>query len=545
MDPRSLTSQLRIAETPDTIRLQCRLPQSTHLSEPPSGAEDSPVNRLARVANLLALAVLCSAAAVYESVHVSSVTTPEVWVHLRTGLWILQNHSIPHTGLFSQFSNLPWNDSTWGFDVMLGVVYQLFGLQALPIMLIVLKVALAVITFLLARSQRTRFWSAVLLSAVAQYVIPNLLPLPYVFSILFFATELRLLLRSRQTGQVRSLFWLPPLFALWANLHLQFVAGLLLLGLFLIALLVERILRAQHPTWLSERVLPLDLEQVSIVSLLSLLVTFANPYTFHLLPAAFKILYSPVGFEHFTEMSSMSFRRPQEFALMLLVMMAFLALGRRRSLAAFELITLLAGTLFAFRIERDGWLAVLPAVAILSSGCQFVPAESQLPISKNSAWERTGAVVLTVAAVLIAAVSVPRANALMDKVSDSFPVKACDYILANRLPSPLFNAYTWGSFLTWYLPQYPVVVDSRLELYGNDPVSSYFDVIGGKRLLESDPRVARAGTLLLERESAMAKALTNLPALSAQYRLVYSDDIASVFVPHSKIPLPDASQPIQ
>ena len=88
-----------------------------------------------------------------------------------------------------------------------------------------------------------------------------------------------------------------------------------------------------------------------------------------------------------------------------------------------------------------------------------------------------------------------------------------------------------GSFLTWYLPEYPVVVDSRVELYGDEILTRYFDVIGGKKRLDSDPMVARAGTLLLERNSAMAKALRNLPALSAQYRLVYSDELACVFVP--------------
>lgn len=483
---------------------------------------------------LLALTALFSAAAVCEGVHLSAVTTPEVWVHLRTGLWILQNHSVPHTGLFSQYSNLAWNDSTWAFDAMLGAAYRLLGLRAIPILLMVFKAALAMVAFLLARSRRNGFWSAVLLAAVAQYVIPHLLPLPYAFSILFFAIELRLLLRSRQTGEVKNLFWLPVLFVLWANLHLQFVAGLLLLGLFLIALLVESLLRTRHATWLSERVLPLDLKQVGIVGLLSLLGTFANPYTFHLLPASFRILYSPVAFEHFTEMSSMTFRRPQDFVLMLLVMMAFLALGRLRSLALFELLTLLAGTLVAFRIDRDAWLVVLAAIGILAGGLQSVRAETESPRATALSWERGWPAVLTVVVVLIAAASVPGPNALMNKTSSNLPVKACDYILANGLPQPLFNAYSWGSFLAWYLPQYPVVVDSRIELYGNDMVSQYFDVISGKQLLESDPMVARAGTLLLERQSAMAKALTNLPALSAQYRLVYSDDIASVFVPQSK-----------
>ncbi len=76
-----------------------------------------------------------------------------------------------------------------------------------------------------------------------------------------------------------------------------------------------------------------------------------------------------------------------------------------------------------------------------------------------------------------------------------------------------------------------MVVDSRVELYGDDMLKKYFDVVGGKERLDSDPMVARAGTLLLERKSAMAKALRHLPALSSQYRLVYSDELADVFAP--------------
>ena len=80
----------------------------------------------------------------------------------------------------------------------------------------------------------------------------------------------------------------------------------------------------------------------------------------------------------------------------------------------------------------------------------------------------------------------------MDKIDQVYPVKACDYIRNNGLPQPLFNAYSWGSFLTWYLPQYPVAVDSRVELYGNRLLESYFSVVSGKERLETEGIVSRA-----------------------------------------------------
>jgi hypothetical protein len=476
---------------------------------------------------MIALVLLFSAAAISEAINLSAVLAPGVWVHLRTGLWILQNHSIPHTGLFSQYSNLPWTNSSWGFDLLLGAAYRVFGLRALPILLMLLKVALAFVTFLLARAGRANFWMAILLSALGQYLISGLQPLPYAISILFFALELRLLVRSRQSGMVRELFWLPPLFVLWANLDIEFVPGLLLLGLFLLALPIEHSLRSLGVTWISGRVQPLDLRHAGAIGLLSLFATFVNPYSYHPLAGAFQVLYSHAGFEHFTEMSAMSFRRPQDFLLMLLVMMAFLSFGKRRSLDLFGLITLLAGTLVAFRMQRDGWLAVLPAIAWISYRSSM---NSQRLSDLVPRWERISVATSTAIVVIAAAAFVPKSNTLMNKVSQNSPVKACDYIQANHLPPPLYNSYIWGSFLTWYLPEYPVVVDSRVELYGDDFLSKYFEVIGGKQRLEEDPSFMRSSTLLLEKQSAIAKALTNLPALSAQYGLVYSDDQANVFV---------------
>lgn len=182
----------------------------------------SPLQLALRVAVLV---LVFSAGAVYESSHLSSLNTPEVWVHLRTGVWILENHAIPRTGLFPQYPGLRWDDSTWLFDQLLGIAYRTFGLRAIPLLLMTLKVAVALAAFWLARAGSAGFWQSVALSATAQYVIAGLRPLPYVLSILFLAAELGLLLSSCISGSMRRLCWLPLLFVVWANLHIQFDLG--------------------------------------------------------------------------------------------------------------------------------------------------------------------------------------------------------------------------------------------------------------------------------------------------------------------------------
>jgi hypothetical protein len=397
-----------------------------------------------------------------------------------------------------------------------------------------LKVAVAAVTFLLARSGRAAFWPAVALSAIAQYVIPGLQPLPYVLSVVFLAVESGLLLTSRNSGSARGLYWLPFLFVVWANVHIQFVVGLILLALFVISSFVEHWLRTMEVPWLSSRILPLPLAQVIAIAALSLVATFVTPYGYRLFAAFFRTCYSDIGFEHFAEMSAMSFRRPQDYVLMLLVMAAFLALGRRRSLELFELLILLGGTVVAFRIQRDGWIVVLAAIAVLSRSSLLERDKRELRLAREALWQWRAAAAVTAIVLSIAAIRLPDRVALMSRTSQNFPVKACDYIVTNKLLGPVFNEYSYGSFLTWYLPAFPVVVDSRVDLYSGPVLSEYFDVVGGKERLDSHPMIAGAGTLLLARNSAMSKALTYLPVLRGQYRLVYSDQFADVFIPQSQ-----------
>lgn len=476
-----------------------------------------------------ALAVLFSTAAVYEGVHVSAIANTEVWLHLRTGLWILENHSFPRNGLFSQYPDLPWMDSSWAFDVRLAVAYRIFSLMAIPLSLMVMKVALAVIAFLLARAGQAKFWAAVVLSGGAQFVLTELQPVPLTVSILFFGIELVILFHSRASGRVKILYWLVPLFIVWANMHLQFVTGLIVLGLFCLAIWVEEVLRRSRTDWVDAAIQPLPLSKAGAVAGLSLLGTFLTPYSYHLLPIAYRSLYSDIAFQYFAEMRAMSFRRPQDFALMLLVMVAFLALGRKRSVSVFELL-LIGGTLVAFRIQRDAWMAVLPAIAIAAGVFRRKEDEPDVAYARSFRWEWASVAIIVAVILAIAAIRMPRRDALMSRISAMFPVKACAYIAQNHLPAPMFNAYSWGGFLTWYLPDYPVAIDSRIDLYGDEILSRYFTVTSGGDRLDADPTLAAARTLLLERQSGMAKALTSLPALNAQYRLVYSDDQAAVFV---------------
>ncbi len=117
-------------------------------------------------------------------------------------------------------------------------------------------------------------------------------------------------------------------------------------------------------------------------------------------------------------------------------------------------------------------------------------------------------------------------DAVLAKIAESYPVAAADYIRTNNLPGPLFNSFPWGGFLTWYLPEYPVAIDGRADLYGPDFNVHYAKVMNFEEHYSTFSPLNEARVILLENNSHMAVALASVPG----YKTAYSDNVAVVLV---------------
>jgi hypothetical protein len=473
---------------------------------------------------VLTLLLLFNAAAVYESIHLTSLADADVWWHLRTGIWILQNHAVPHSGVFSQYPALPWTAGSWGYDGLLAAAYKLFGLRAVPLSLMVLEVTLAVSAFVLAGGRRRHFCLAVILAIAAQYAFLHVRPLPNLGSLVLFSVELALLFQSRRTGSVRALLWLPLLFVLWTNFDIQFVYGLYVLGLFFVSAFTAEICRRRGLAWTSDApTLPMGV--IAAVAAVSAVATLLSPYTYHVYEAAIKNA-TPVAYV--AQHHAMNFRHPQHYVLLLLAMAAFLTLGRQRSRDLFKITLMIASAMVSFRMQCDAGFLALASVAVIGDAFAIDKSETEQEAGAHlGKWESLAAAGLLFVVTAAAAYRIPSGSqALLKKIGESFPVQASDYIRANQLPNPLFNEYQWGGFLTWYLPGYPVAIDGRRDLYGEDINLRYFQVTSAEIPLNADPDFANAQTILLPANSLMAEALATIP----DFKVVYRDALATVLV---------------
>jgi hypothetical protein len=90
----------------------------------------------------------------------------------------------------------------------------------------------------------------------------------------------------------------------------------------------------------------------------------------------------------------------------------------------------------------------------------------------------------------------------------------------------MYNAFDWGGFLIWYMPDYPVAIDGRTDLYGDEIGRRFFDTGSGDDSYLTDPYLNESGVVLLQREMPLAALLQG----DQRFQKIYEDRLAVVFV---------------
>ena len=472
--------------------------------------------------------LLLSIAGLVESVRLSSLRDPNIWLHLRVGAWILENRTWPVAGLFSQAANLSWRDFSWLADAAMAIGYRVVGLSVVPAAWMVYRLALAAATFYVAGGSAENFWFPVALSVLAQYLLYSFGPIGAGMSALFFCVELIVLMNARRSGSIRGLYFLPLLFLFWANVDVSFVYGVGTMILYVVAVAAEATVLTGPKSEAVEAGLNRRMRAASAAAAGCVIATLISPYSYQSYSAFFALQASPAN-RYLAGRIAMTFHQPQDYLVLLLTMAGFLSLGLRRSRDAFLLPLLAVCAALSFHAQGDAWLVVLVASAIIGDAMFLRKSEAPSSPGKNIwwSWPRLSAAISLVLVLLVWAVRVPRdRERLLSRVADTFPIAACDYIRGHQLPAPLFNSYMWGGFLTWYLPEYPVAIDGRRGLYPEDEEVDYFKVIRVLEPYQSLPAMTQARTLLLDKQSVIGDALREVPG----FQVAYEDEISIVLL---------------
>jgi hypothetical protein len=483
------------------------------------------------------------------------VLDSDIWWHLKVGDWIIDHAAVPHTGILSRTAaNRPWIAYSWGYEVLLSRAYAWFGLIGIGVFGTVLTLGVALAIYWMLRRLSGSFWISWLATWVVCWsFLFNGSPRPFFFSIALFAITLTLLIESSRSGRIERLYWLPLIFLIWANLHIQFIYGLFLVGLFVGVNLVERV--AQALKVLPKFLAPPSLSTSKLIAIGAACfgATLLGPYFYHPYVVVFEYSKAKFTYSVIVELQPLSFRYASEFLELLIAATGFFALGwqaksaqgndNATKLDLFKLALLTAGVIVAFRTMRDAWFICLPAAACVAdalnatfaeraaewkreSGTELV--ESQSPgIFPGKPWlENLGvAAVVTVCLIFVANALAFNERGLDRAISADYPVNAINFLRRNPIPGPLYNNLNWGGFLMWYMPDYPVAIDGRNDLYGDELDELFYNSESAQESYKTDPYLDESGVVLLDSKLPLASVLT----IDPRFQVAYHDDIATVF----------------
>lgn len=481
------------------------------------------------------LVVILAGASIQEATRLSALTNQSLWLQLAVGNWIVEHHAAPQVGVLSQSANMPWADPNWGFQVVLALLDQVMGMRALPFMVMALRLLLAFMIFILAGGRRGNFWLAAGIAVWAQVGLLNLSVSPLgLLSAVFLALELSVLRASRDSGKWQRLLAIPVLVCVWANFDWHFVIGVAILCLYGVVCGIERYLRTQGWDLLVADT-PVPPARPGIIGGVAVLASLASPSFYHSYVTAWRNLFgdSPLG--NSLALKSLSFREPTHYLLMFLAMFAFFLIGRQRARDLFQIVLLVGGVCFGVALGTETWIVAVASTAVI--GKYFMRADESgtrlEPLSGKAI-----ALAVTIAAVAIvttALTRIPSGPVLLESTEKVLPVRACDFIRTNHLPGPLFNQLEWGGFVAWYLPDHPVAIDDRYELYGEEKTKQYYGVTQGKVDPASDGDLTSANTVLLSTDNVLIKGPEIFPDSQRMFQItfpgfheVYRDQLAVV-----------------
>ena len=424
---------------------------------------------------------------------------PDLWGHLRFGLDLLETGRVIRPDPYSYLTaGVTWVNHEWLAEALMAIAWRAagaFGAPAAATGLVLLKLTMVVAVVAIAYWHLLwRGLSAIAAGTIVLAYLPVLLPWlgavrPQMFTYACFALTLAVIARAEE-GQPRMLWLLPPVFALWANLHGGFLAGGGICVLWLIARAVQRFFGGATSTWRDEA------QRIWLPVIAAGFATLATPYAGELwlfLRTALTprleiaewnpiVATSPEGVAYIVLLTPTilgwiySRREKRPVLLFLYLIAALLPLVARRHSPLFALaLVILAGEHIADAASRLLQRRAGGANTQAMQGGNDSHRETDgdrdsdgLAASTPFAPPAWMSLTFLVMAFACLALAVPYVRqVIVDR--ESFPVEAVRLIAASGIRTNLATEFGWGEYVLWHVgPDVKVSTDGRRETVYSD-----------------------------------------------------------------------------
>jgi len=477
----------------------------------------------------------------------SPLAEVDLFWHLLAGRQILDTGQPPRVDTFTYTSaGRPWTDLHWLFQAGVAWLERQGGFAALDRF----KVLLVVGAFGAALAAAAARGATLAAAALA---VPGLVAAQERFTLRpeiasFALLGLLLLVLARREGSPRGLALLPPLLAVWANLHALFAIGLAAMALVLAGDAFER--------WRGGR--PISLRPLMLALAVAVPCTLLTPYGVGGWALPRTLLVERVAAGNLYGRTIAEFQAPfsgfgrtasvAALAVLLILVIAALVFGHRACRPA-DLLLVAAFMALALMARRNMPLFALVAVAVAApaSAAALDRALRALlrrgPVGVRLAGLAPGMAMLAVAgsaALLIVDVASNRFFA-RDGTQRSFgvgvapsfyPEQAAGLIAAAGIDGEVLNDLTMGGYLeSRWVPGRRAYIDGRLEVHPPALFAAYLRLQQDPGAFEEQARAFGIRAVVWSHQHALEAApLLRYLAAGNGWHLAYVDLAAAVFV---------------
>lgn len=471
------------------------------------------------------------------------LSDPDYFWHLSAGQFIWENKALPSVDIFSYtFANKPWVLHEWLFEIILFGVYSLLGGLGVKLFTATFATATVLIAYGIAKRLLGKpYWAFFLALIFFFQMVPNVSPRPQLVTFLLFAIFLRVLVDFKYFADMRKLWLLPLLMVIWVNSHGGYVAGLVLVLLFVACEWLMFVL-LQHGDMLQKQ----RLKKLTIIAVITIAATLLNPYFIDHWIYPFTVMNMDASQNLITEWRSPDFHTFRWKLFLLSVFAALTAAIYSEKRPDFTEIVLSVFFISAAFISiRHAPISVLGIIFFTSVTLGHVPFAKifsyvkldQLAkhyrqiVGKGSDLGKKEflfnwiILVITLTGCLL---YYPVFHAKdEDKINKTVPIKAVQFIKDAGIKGRVFSVYHYGGYLiNQFYPEQLVFIDGRADLYGDKFIQEYLEIIEARAGWKEKLEKYQIDYVIVTRNSALVELLQ----ISAGFKLIYEDEINAVLL---------------
>ncbi|MBI5118321.1 tetratricopeptide repeat protein [Candidatus Poribacteria bacterium] len=487
------------------------------------------------------------------SLFANKIADTDIWWHLRTGRYIIENHVIPRVDMYSYTAGgNRWIDLHWLFQVIVYATFNALGSYGLSLLFI----SVFVFSFLLLRSaclpQRNYLAAIILFALAIMAASGRFLARPEAFTFLMIAAYMAILCRYERGGANRLVYLLIPLQILWTNMQGLFIIGPFLISAYILDRGIRRFVSGPESRESEKR--SKGFRTLLVVLIGSLFACLINPYGFSGLAFPLTLFTRVGGMQNVFAASIAEFQPPfsgynltgsiRWFGVFMVISALAVAADYRNIKISHVVIFLGLGYL-ALNARRNIPLFVLATLPLsVEHAGNLVVRLGDSKGGKSALWVKRLELTGCAALILLIPFQICRVVNGRYYVSDRraerfgfgfkeqlFPRGAFVFIKENGIHGPLFNNMDIGGMFIYEMyPMEKVFIDARLEVNSAEHLVEY-------RRVTADPVAFRRLALKHGFNAAVIAhtsqdALYLMPVLyfSPDWALVYLDPIAAVFV---------------